>query len=225
MDTLVDLLYSKTVGVSFLIVLILAVRPFVLEKMNAKLAYQLWLVIPLYLALPTFNTELQSSAASWTFYLGQDLSLPKLPPISANISQKSFEIFMLVWLIGFIAALSIYWIKYRRLSKSLKTSNFRPTHNLTKDYLAQANRQFDFVESDLVNSPAIFGMTRAKVILPKDFLRQDFSQRQIILNHELFHIRRRDHQINQVRNLIKCLFWFNPILLLADKYFEADQEL
>ena len=225
MGELVDLLYGKTVGVTFLIGLIVIVRPFILEKMNAKLAYQIWFIVPVYLLLPSLNNELQSNMASWTFYLEQELLLPKVPAITNNISQSISETLLLVWSIGFFIAFSIYLVKYRTLSRSLRKSNFKPADILIKEYLTKAGKQFDFVESDLVTSPAVFGMVRAKIILPKNFLQQKQSQREVILNHELFHIRRRDHQINQFRNFIKCLFWFNPVVQLADRYFEADQEL
>ncbi|MCO7224358.1 M56 family metallopeptidase [Pleionea sp. CnH1-48] len=224
-NEIVELIYAKVVGLSFVLIAILLIRPLILKKMNVGIAYQLWLAVPVFLLLPNYDFSQVEAANTLTVYLSPEVSLPKLEPVLQNYSIDMFSWLMLVWCIGFIFTFSSYIARYIKLSHSLVESNFTPSNNQLKNALIQADTKFKFVETPLVNSPAVFGCIKAFIILPTGFSNLSDKQQEIILSHELYHLKRRDHQINQVRNFVRCLFWFNPLIYVADKYFEADQEM
>ena len=77
-----------------------------------------------------------------------------------------------------------------------------------------------------VGCPALVGVLRPKVILPADFrLRYTRLERLLILSHERTHLRRGDARWNALVALMRCLFWFNPLVHGAARYFRFDQEL
>jgi beta-lactamase regulating signal transducer with metallopeptidase domain len=77
-----------------------------------------------------------------------------------------------------------------------------------------------------VGCPALIGVLRPKVILPADFrLRYTRLERLLVLAHERTHLRRGDATWNALVALLRCLFWFNPLIHVAARYFRFDQEL
>jgi WD40 repeat protein/beta-lactamase regulating signal transducer with metallopeptidase domain len=73
-------------------------------------------------------------------------------------------------------------------------------------------------ESLAVCSPLTLGLLRPVILLPIG--RRDWSnaQRELILGHELAHVRRRDFLAGLVAELVQCLCWFHPLVRwLADR--------
>ena len=74
--------------------------------------------------------------------------------------------------------------------------------------------------------PALIGVIRPKVILPADFrVRYTRLERLLVLAHERTHLRRGDAGWNALVALMRCIFWFNPLIHVAARYFRFDQEL
>ena len=224
-ESFLDFLYIKTVGVSLLIAIILVLRPIILKTMNAKLAYQLWLIVPIFLLIPVIDYSNMSAGSQLTVYLNQQQVLPAIPTLTGNQDSSNLNILLAIWVAGFIASLFFYLFGCYQLKSSFKTISKQPQAKLLGLENFSSSRNLKFVESKFFNSPAVFGFLTANIILPKDFHELDDEQQQVILSHELHHVQRRDYQTNHIRNLVRCVFWFNPLVYLADKYFEADQEL
>jgi beta-lactamase regulating signal transducer with metallopeptidase domain len=73
--------------------------------------------------------------------------------------------------------------------------------------------------------PALLGVLRPKIILPVDFrFRYTRLERLLILSHERTHLRRGDAACNAFVALLRCIFWFNPLVHLASSCFRVDQE-
>jgi bla regulator protein BlaR1 len=74
--------------------------------------------------------------------------------------------------------------------------------------------------------PALLGVLRPKIILPVDFeSRYTRMERLLIFSHERAHLRRGDTLWNAFVALMRCFFWFNPLVHLASTCFRVDQEL
>jgi beta-lactamase regulating signal transducer with metallopeptidase domain len=82
------------------------------------------------------------------------------------------------------------------------------------------------IESDEVESPAVYGLWRKCLLLP-DGIFERFSSEELrhIFLHELAHIKRRDIEVNWLTTLLQILHWFNPVLWLAFARMRADREL
>jgi len=229
-DYLFEWLILKSVGISALLLLIIALRPLILRWSSANIAYGLWLMLPIYLVLPNNFVEVTSTDGVMTFFLGANSLSLDLTNQQNDLQNQLTSWLLSVWLGGVSVSLSIFLFRYRRLLNSLQSMNSPPIARQVKNILIQNNGQNKqrptcIVSSSLIDLPAIFGLFRTHLILPDDFVELSQQHREMILRHELYHLGRHDHQFNFLRVFVKSLFWFNPIFYWADKYCEADQEM
>lgn len=74
--------------------------------------------------------------------------------------------------------------------------------------------------------PAIVGFSQPRIVTPDDFSRRfSYAERKLILTHEQVHLDRNDARINALVALVRCLFWFNPLIHIGAKAMRIDQEL
>jgi len=74
--------------------------------------------------------------------------------------------------------------------------------------------------------PAVVGVWKPRIVMPADALeRYDIVERALMLAHEREHIARGDLLANACVAMLRCLFWFNPLLHVAARRFRHDQEL
>jgi len=94
---------------------------------------------------------------------------------------------------------------------------------LTKSVLKGAEHiKENIYRSDKVLSPAVYGIIKAKIILPADIADTDIEY---VLAHERTHIRRFDNLWRVVAVLTACIHWFNPLAWAFLKCFLTDMEL
>ncbi len=63
-----------------------------------------------------------------------------------------------------------------------------------------------------------------KIIIQSQVLENDNLLKYIMI-HEMIHIKKFDIVFTHIKNLITCLYWYNPFVLLASSYMENDLEL
>ncbi len=212
-----NLVLNKTIGVSLLLIIILTIRPFVLKYSSANVAYWLWLMIPLFILIPFDFIANNGGSGAMTIFPGARTLAPT-PIIEVAIKNNVAEqIIAIIWLTGLVVMSVFYILKFKKLTQSLSDYEIKG--------LQFNSNNIKVVNSSLVNVPAIFGLFNAYLILPSSFSSYALTKQSMILRHELYHIDRHDHQINFIRIAIKCIFWFNPMIFIADKYCEADQEI
>lgn len=96
-------------------------------------------------------------------------------------------------------------------------------YTVTKRELRDARHLRDNIwQSGKISSPAVYGIFRAKIILPDFVTEQDLPY---ILAHENVHIRRRDNLWRVLAVITACIHWFNPLSWIFLKWFFADMEL
>lgn len=82
--------------------------------------------------------------------------------------------------------------------------------------------------SEKIVSPAVYGITKPKIIIPASFSDEDM---QFILLHEMAHIRRGDNLRRMIAFIITALHWFNPLawvflnMLLSDIELACDERV
>ena len=82
------------------------------------------------------------------------------------------------------------------------------------------------VESGDMSSPALQGLIRPQLLLPKKFTGNfSFGELRHIFLHELAHVKRRDLWLNWLVALLQVAHWFNPLVWLAFARWRADREL
>jgi beta-lactamase class D/beta-lactamase regulating signal transducer with metallopeptidase domain len=83
----------------------------------------------------------------------------------------------------------------------------------------------DTIEVDAPISPMLFGLFRPRLLLPQHLRGFDADQRQMIVEHELTHWRRRDLQWASAGIALQTLLWFNPFMRLLRTQLCWAQEL
>jgi beta-lactamase regulating signal transducer with metallopeptidase domain len=82
------------------------------------------------------------------------------------------------------------------------------------------------LESGSIGSPALHGLFRPRLLLPKGFAEQ-FSpvEMRYIFLHELAHLQRHDLALNWVMAALQAAHWFNPLIWFGFARWRADREL
>lgn len=128
-------------------------------------------------------------------------------------------IIMLLWLIITNVVLNLKLNKYncddRRLEKNLEKCKVK----------MNVKRKFHIVVNDVISTPALFGILKVKILIPKEILKISDENLEYILLHELSHYKRKDILINYILLIIQSIHWFNPIIWLCFKLLRNDLEL
>ncbi len=82
------------------------------------------------------------------------------------------------------------------------------------------------LESLEVSSPALHGLFRPRLFLPRGFTaRFSPAELRFVLLHELAHLKRRDLLLNWVMAALQVIHWFNPLVWFGFARWRADREL
>lgn len=202
-------LFEATLATSVGIVLVLALRRPLRSLCGAGVAYAGWALVPvvaLAAALPVASPAFAELPVA--------LVVPTLPaPASPGDGGSAWPSWLVAgWLAGaagLAASMALAQLRFRRALGPLAPRG-------------------DDLQSEAVDSalPATLGLLRPRVVLPADFdARYSEAQRALVLAHERVHAERGDLHANAVAALLRCLFWFNPLVHLAARRFRHDQEL
>lgn len=98
------------------------------------------------------------------------------------------------------------------------------------DQLAQGGTARDnsgtaVIEVDAPISPMLLGLRRPRLLLPRHLGGFDPLQRELIVEHEMTHLRRHDLQWMAAGMLLQTLLWFNPFMRLLRANLTWAQEL
>lgn len=206
-------LLTQTLPLTLLLMVLLSLRPLLLQYLGARLQYSLWLAVPLLLMWSLLPLQLLP-ATDFAVYQVQltmqqiSTDLPTEGPWSAGA--------LAVWLLGMAFMLAALWQQHRQTAQTLAAAGaFVPP-----DFALHCK------QSQGLEGPYVTGFMRPTVLLPVDFLQRfDPEQQQLILQHELMHWRRGDLHANLVALLVLTLFWFHPLCWLAYRAYRQDQEL
>ena len=91
--------------------------------------------------------------------------------------------------------------------------------------LAHAWLPVRLVTSPAVDAPAVWGLFRPRVIFPPQSVR-DLAPNQLLwtLLHELAHVRRGDVIVATVQKLLQIVYFFNPVVWLANWMIDQQRE-
>lgn len=124
-----------------------------------------------------------------------------------NLLENVFSVATVVWLVIALALLIAMVIVYAVTKSELKDAQ----HLYQNVYI-----------SDKITTPAVYGIIREKIILPKVYRADDLK---FILLHEQTHIKRKDNLLRVIAIVTACVHWFNPLAWLFLKSFLANMEL
>ena len=124
-----------------------------------------------------------------------------------NILEEIFNVAGMVWIIVALALIISLTVIYVTTKKEISDSR------LLRDNIRLSAK---------VDSPAVYGIFRPKIILPQDYSDRDLTY---IIRHEKTHIRRLDNLWRILGFLAAAVHWFNPLSWVFLKVFLEDLEL
>ena len=229
----------EVLTVSALILVVLLVRAIFKNRVPKRMVYTLWLVVLVKLCLPGTLVSLPVLPAEEAAAPVQRVELPAQPlpaqqpaqavtqpqtPVQQPVSPAqeaakpaakpltATQIFQIVWAGG--SALLGFWLFGTWLVFTVrlhKSRRFLGRHGRTRIYI-----------SSTVKSPCLAGLVPA-VYLTEDVLQTDSTE--LILRHELTHLRHLDFLWSLCRTAAVILYWWNPFIWLAAILSKRDAEL
>lgn len=149
---------------------------------------------------------------------------------TATRSSRAFEIFSLVSLSITCALLLRLIVGAIRFSFQLARQPSAHPHLV--ELLARVRRQFNaranprLIETNLVDSPCLFGLFRPKLLVPSGLAqRLSDSELRHVYIHELAHLKRRDLWVNCLMSFAQAIHWFNPFAWLLFRRMKLQREL
>ena len=229
----------EVLTVSALILAVLLVRAIFKNRVPKRMVYALWLVVLVKLCLPGTLVSLPVLPAEEAAAPVQRVELPAQPlpaqqparavtqpqtPVQQPVSPAqeaaeapakpltAMQIFQIVWAGG--SALLGSWLLGTWLVFTVrlhKSRRFLGRHGRMRIYI-----------SSTVKSPCLAGLVPA-VYLTEDVLQTDSTE--LILRHELTHLRHLDFLWSLCRTAAVIAYWWNPFIWLAAILSKRDAEL
>ena len=135
----------------------------------------------------------------------------------------------LIWLAGAAASLAVRGLRCRRFLRYIKEDCRRVSEDRLQHLagrLAEELRIPGWVwvyESPRTATPALIGLRRSFIVLPQ--AEWELKEAELVLRHELIHLKRKDLWYKALFQLVCCIHWFNPVLILFERRMEQDCEL
>ncbi|UCD51641.1 MAG: hypothetical protein JSW27_03225, partial [Phycisphaerales bacterium] len=86
-------------------------------------------------------------------------------------------------------------------------------------------REIAIALSDHVVSPALIGVIKPMILLPPSLITGCTpEQLEMILLHELAHVRRGDAWVNLLQRFVECVLFFHPVIWIVSHWIRAERE-
>lgn len=149
---------------------------------------------------------------------------PASPVRSADLSHSPtataqlswFTVILYAWLAGIaLCVLRSGWQRWTlarllRLSQPVDSDEWKAVIADASSMLG-FTRRVQLVQCPAAQTPAVAGLLRTIVILPRDTDLWSSDRRRLVLLHELGHAQRRDVLTHAVARLVTTIYWFNPL--------------
>ena len=133
-----------------------------------------------------------------------------------------------VWIAGIVVMLAAVCVSKIKLNKKLKSADLVPKEwqRLADEIKEQLTikRNIRIVMIKGFPSPALTASIRPTIVLPEELLLKSEENVRFALLHEMTHIKRKDNVVSLLLLLLRCVYWFNPIVWLTVKQMHLDME-
>ncbi len=230
------LLHSLWQGVLVMVLLFAVLKIFKLEKPSIR--YQFGVAALLLLAI--------TSLITFNYYYQQKLFTPQLGGATAITFQSQFDLTSAVvitdylqlnfnyiiglWLLG-VSIMSVRFLGgWLYLIKLKNKATDCVNHDLVEQLAAlkkrlAINQSIRLKISAAIDVPMVIGTLKPVILLPVTMLTgMSASQIEMVLAHELAHIKRYDFLINLFQYGMETLLFFNPTVWMISNFVRSERE-
>lgn len=167
------------------------------------------------------------------------LSTQFIKPTSNNQDEETkylnsitvWDVFSLIWIIGIIVF--FIWITItnilfsRKVGKHAKPFLNTNTLSMIDEYkkVLNVNRKIHVLSYPYIATPLVYGCFKIKILFPVNFNHIYDGKMDGVIVHELTHIKRHDVFIAYCWMVVKAVYWFNPLVWIANSVQKKDAEL
>ncbi len=247
-ESILELGLLATVLSSIWMVFVLSIRTAVARWLGARWAYYLWLIpllgllamgipnqpVQRMLDIPGIEVPVVNSAietAQGMLGLADRSIEVKSHQTPSSLVLTTPDLLLITWMLGTLLSLCFFTARSFRFSVKMQHSS-RPMTELEKSLVRTrcaglASRSpAGFRMLSTGRGPAVTGLVKPVLLLPVDFFQRYTTQQQVLmLEHEYQHLRSHDLISLLFARVYRCLFWFNPLVYIAERYLQLDQEL
>lgn len=185
-----------------------------LPSLGAKLSYGLWMILPLGIILN--NLPLGFVAIE-----NNEITRYLVGIQSPQFSQTEQNFLPFIWGMG---AFIILFIGFFSKQQQQISSSLYPASAQGLPVKLPAKLRLYY--SDIVSSPLLLGVHTPKLVLPTHYQKlYNQVQLKMILEHEIYHFKRKDNLCNSLAIIFLSLFWFNPLIWVGYFSYRRVQEI
>ncbi|HEY3406483.1 MAG TPA: M56 family metallopeptidase [Ohtaekwangia sp.] len=179
----------------------------------------------------TSNRAGEHQATPTAFYGTTNLEekIPSAETALTDLVQANMNIIVVCWIIGAILFSlraiggGIYVSMLRKNSSAILNHWNERTQELARQLIIK--RIITLAESARVNTPLVLGYLKPVIILPAGMLSGLSSEQiEMIIMHELMHIRRHDYLVNIIQMILESIFFFNPFVWILSGELRKERE-
>jgi len=227
-----------------------------LQKNHARVRYWLWLAASVRFLIPFSLLVGIGSYLPWShavagakagFYIAmEEVTQPFTEPTVSMIPQGNAStglihllptVLTAVWLCGFLVVIFQWYFRWRRISaairKTVPLQEGREVQALRRlERMGGMRKRTEMLVSQTSLEPGIFGITRPVLVWPEGISeRLEDAHLEVILAHELCHVRRRDNLAAALHMVVEAIFLFHPLVwwwdarLMDERERACDEEL
>lgn len=236
----------STIISSFLICLILLIRLLIGRKIHPNLKYCIWFLLVIRLLIPyapQSPVSIYNLIPNTLYNVQQGIDIYGINTesgigIALNQSRDMGEdgsgpdILPILWVFGVLCFCFHSGSVTIRFMSRLKNSSVMVTNPDIQTLLNECRhtlgikKKLSLLETNSVQTPALFGLLRPKLLLPLGSCR-NYSPDHLkyVFLHELAHSKRFDNYTVLLTSVLQALFWFNPLVWLAFFMMHRDREI
>jgi bla regulator protein blaR1 len=171
----------------------------------------------------------EAAAADDAQSVGPYSAAHSAPPGNAVLLEAVLDMLPVAWLIAAVVGFS--WtvaahLRFCRHAGSVPACRDERLLGLWRSCCERAGvrRSIPILVFDGVRQPCVMGAMRPKLLLPNDAAGLDDERLQLVMLHELAHVRRCDVAVNWLLVVIRAVHWWNPVYWLAAARFSNLRE-
>ncbi len=149
---------------------------------------------------------------------------------SSVIQITIWQWLLIIWAGGVLALIAYRAWMWGQLATRIHTSAEMPDSEIMGEFrqlclTMHIRRPVRLMTMKDITSPALTIGIKPTVLLPSSLMEKDRNQeRYFALLHELTHLKRGDHLTMLWYGVLRCLWWFHPVIWLMEKPFRMDME-
>ena len=139
------------------------------------------------------------------------------------------DVAVMIWFMGAVFGLSrllVIQIRLHRRAERMPACENQDCLKIIDELRAEygIHRPIKLLISETSTSPVTWGFLQPVIVLPAGAVEWPAARLEVVLRHELAHVKRRDCLTQEIARVVCALYWFNPLTWLAARRMRADRE-